>query len=120
MGHLRSYNARMVRALFQRYPQFRIVELFFIHRAHNLIWGRLKLKYLLRGPDWVIEKLFKIPGFRNRMYDRTIYRKILLPFFVWLLDRLDSCVHHKEQLIPGLSLEPGYNVLMKGVKLPTH
>ena len=105
--HLRHYNAARFRELFGRYDDFTIEEIYLVHRAHNLIWNRIKR--LFPYPNFLVKKL---TGDNKSYFERQVYRTVILPFFVTILDFLDSKLHAKENLLPGLN----YNVLVRCVK----
>lgn len=105
--HLRHYNAARFRELFGRYDDFEIEEICFVHRVHNLIWNRIKR--LLPYPSFIVKKL---TGDSKSCFERQVYRTVVLPFFATILDFLDSKLHARENLLPGVA----YNVLVRCVK----
>jgi len=110
-GHLRVYNSARFRKLFSKFPDFKIVEIAYMHRIHNLIWNQTKR--LLRYPNFII-KLIKRD--EKSIYQRKLYQKRIFPFMVRALDFFDSLVNKKEKSVFNYFKWSPYNVLLRAVK----
>ncbi|RME57490.1 methyltransferase domain-containing protein [Candidatus Parcubacteria bacterium] len=106
--HFRHYNEQRFRELESRCPRLTIHEIYFIHKPHNIIWGRAK-KWLGYFNSFFERFIFK-DG--KSIYERRIYQQYLLPLFVGVLDRWDKKVRGRENAFGNMN----YNVLARLVK----
>jgi SAM-dependent methyltransferase len=93
LGHYRSYNARLFKALEAAVPGLRLVEITYPHKIHNFVWNRLKT--LVRWSNYPIKKWLLRD---NKPYEsRPTYQKMVLPAVATALDFFDRFTHTKEK-----------------------
>jgi SAM-dependent methyltransferase len=107
--HYRAYNKSRFEHLLSKYnDSFKMNQIYFVHRAHSIIWNRLKRVFV--GLNFIYRKVIARDG--KYYTERRIYQRFIMPLFLKLLNKLDVYLNKREDILVGVN----YNVLVKIIK----